>query len=299
MKQQDQYRGIPPSFRFFIAALLSIGLVLADTSLHLSKEIRVSVDTLMSPLYSVANSPSVLTSAMRQQMRTRYQLVEDNRRLQETLMLLKGELLKYGQMKQENEKLRALLGSPIQSDSRVEVAEIMSVATDPFEQRIVINKGKQAGVYEGQPLIGEDGIIGQITDVSPNMSRAILISDRRHSIPVRDIRNDIRGIASGTGQVDMLIMDDLPRNVDIQVGDLLVTSGLGGKFPRGYPVARVVEYSPDNGTGFAEVKARPIEDLNRIRYVLLMWPTEYFAPDGQNLGREIVNYIKNGVSLVR
>jgi rod shape-determining protein MreC len=300
MKQQDQYRGIPPSYRFFVAALLSIGLVLADTSLHISKEIRVSVDTLMGPLYSVANTPSVLTSALHQQMRTRYQLVEDNRRLQETLMILKGELLKYAQMKQENEKLRALLGSPIQSDSRVEVAEIMSVATDPFEQRIVINKGKLAGVYEGQPLIGEDGIIGQITDVSPNMSRAILISDRKHSIPVRNIRNDIRGIASGTGQVDMLIMDDLPRNVDIKVGDLLVTSGLGGKFPRGYPVARVVEYSADNGTGFAEVKARPIEDLNRIRYVLLMWPSEYFTPNGQNMGLESINYIKNhGVSLVR
>ncbi|MBQ8707364.1 MAG: rod shape-determining protein MreC [Succinivibrionaceae bacterium] len=299
MKQQDQFRGIPVSIRFFIAALLSLGLVLADTSLHLSKEIRGSVDTIFSPLYSMANSPAALSSAVRQQMRTRYQLVDDNRRLQETMMLLKGELLKYGQMKQENEKLKALLGSPIQSESRVEVAEIMSVATDPFEQRIVINKGRLAGVYEGQPLIGEDGIVGQITDVSPNMSRAILISDRKHSIPVRNVRNDIRGIAQGTGLVDMLVMDDLPRNVDIKVGDLLVTSGLGGKFPRGYPVARVVEFSPDNGTGFAEVKARPVESLNRMRYVLLMWPSEYFTPGGQNMGLESLDFLKKGVSLVR
>jgi rod shape-determining protein MreC len=299
MKQQDQYRGLPVAYRFIIAALLSLGLVLADTSLHISKEIRVPVDTILGPLYSVANTPAVAAYAARQQLRTRYQLVEDNRRLQETLMLLKSELLKYGQMKQENEKLRALLGSPIQSDSRVEVAEIMSVATDPFEQRIVINKGKLAGVYEGQPLIGEDGIVGQITDVSPYMSRALLISDRNHSVPVRNVRNDIRGIAGGTGFVDMLVIDDLPRNVDIRVGDLLVTSGLGGKFPRGYPVARVVEYSPDNGTGFAEVKARPVEDLSRLRYVLLMWPAEYFAPDGQNTGSQSIDFVKRGVSLVR
>ncbi len=299
MKQQDQFKGLPVAYRFFIAAFVSLGLVVADTSLHISKEIRVPVDTILSPIYSVANSPSTMSTAVRQQMRTRYQLVEDNRRLQETLMLLKSELLKYSQMKQENEKLRALLGSPIQSDSRVEVAEIMSVATDPFEQRIVINKGSTDGVYEGQPLIGENGIIGQITDVSPNLSRAILISDRKHSLPVRVVRNDIRGIASGTGQIDMLVMDDLPRNVDIQVGDLLVTSGLGGKFPRGYPVARVVDYSADNGTGFAEVKARPIEDLNRLRYVLLMWPAEYFSPSGQNMGRESIDFIKQGVSFVR
>ncbi len=299
MRQQDQRRGLSVAYRFLIAVVFSIVVILVDSTLHLSKEIRAQVDGLLGPFFIVANAPSALADSLQQVMRTRAQLVEDNKKLQETLMLLKGELLKYGQLKQENEKLRSLLESPIQSDSRVEVAEIMSVATNPFEQQIVINKGKEDGLYEGQPLIGEDGIVGQITVVSHQMSRALLLSDRNHSLPVRVVRNDIRAIAHGTGIIDELVMSNLPRNVDIKVGDLLVTSGLGGKFPRGYPVARVVEYSPDNGTGFAEVKARPVENLSRLRYVLLMWPVEYFPNGSINIGQTSLDFANQGVSSVQ
>lgn len=299
MRQQDQRRGLSVAYRFIIASVFSIVIILFDSTLHISKEIRSQVDGLLGPLFLVANAPSTLSSALQQVIRTRSQLVDDNKKLQETLMLLKGELLKYGQLKQENEKLRSLLESPIQSDSRVEVAEIMSVATNPFEQQIVINKGSEEGLYEGQPLIGEDGILGQVTVVSHQMSRAILISDRNHSLPVRVVRNDIRAIAHGTGVIDELVMSNLPRNVDIKVGDLLVTSGLGGKFPRGYPVARVIEYSPDNGTGFAEVKARPVENLNRLRYVLLMWPNEYFPTGDRNIGKASLDFANQGASSVR
>lgn len=292
--RNKEIKGLRPSIRLLIAIICSFVLIVTDTSVHISKSISVYVDTFLSPVFFIANGPSTLTSATFQQLRTRSQLVEDNKNLQETMMLLKGEMLKYSQLKRENEKLRALLESPIQSDSKIEVAEIMSVATDPFQQQIVLNKGIESGVYEGQPLIGEDGIIGQVVSVSNHMSRAILLTDRKHSIPIRVVRNDIRAIASGTGTVDELVLADLPRNVDIKVGDLLVSSGLGGKFPSGYPVGRVTNYIADNGTGFAEVRVKPMEKLNRIRYVLLMWPSEYFSLDGENLGLASGEYLKKG-----
>lgn len=298
MKNQN-LPGLSPSLKLFAAVVCSFALIISDSRSHWSTEMRVYTDTIFSPLYLIAHSPFKLTSAFREQIRTRSQLVEDNRHLNETLMLLKSELLKYGQLKHENIKLRALLESPIQLDSRVEVAEIMNVATDPFQQQIVINKGSENGVYVGQPIIGEDGIVGQVVTVSTKMSRALLITDREHSIPIRVVRNDFRAIASGTGKIDELILSDLPRNVDIRQGDLLVSSGLGGKFPSGYPVARVTEFNPDNGVGFAEVKAKPLEKLSRLRYVLLMWPSEFFTPDGKNIGLASARFLNDGVADVQ
>lgn len=291
--------GLSPSLKLLIAIACSLSLIVSDSRSHWSTELRVYTDTIFSPLYLIANTPFELNSAFREQIRTRSQLVEDNRHLNETLMLLKSELLKYGQLKHENAKLRALLESPIQLDSRVEVAEIMNVATDPFQQQVVMNKGTENGVYIGQPIIGEDGIVGQVVTVSNKMSRALLITDRNHSIPVRVVRNDFRAIATGTGKIDELVLQDLPRNIDIKEGDLLVSSGLGGKFPAGYPVARVTEFIADNGVGFSEVKAKPLEKLSRLRYVLLMWPSEYFTPDGQNLGLASAKFLIDGMTDVQ
>ncbi|MBO6070547.1 MAG: rod shape-determining protein MreC, partial [Succinivibrionaceae bacterium] len=198
--------GLSPSLKLLIAIACSLSLIVSDSRSHWSTELRVYTDTIFSPLYLIANTPFELNSAFREQIRTRSQLVEDNRHLNETLMLLKSELLKYGQLKHENAKLRALLESPIQLDSRVEVAEIMNVATDPFQQQVVMNKGTENGVYIGQPIIGEDGIVGQVVTVSNKMSRALLITDRNHSIPVRVVRNDFRAIATGTGKIDELVL---------------------------------------------------------------------------------------------
>lgn len=295
MKNQN-LPGLSPSLKLIMAVILSFSLIISDSRSHWSADVRVYADTLFSPLYLIANTPYDLTFAFGEQLRTRSQLVDDNRHLHETLMLLKSELLKYGQLKHENTKLRALLESPLQSDSRVEVAEIMNVATDPFQQQIVINKGIENGVYAGQPIIGEDGIVGQVVSVANKMSRALLITDRNHSIPVRVVRNDFRAIATGTGKINELVLADLPRNIDMRVGDLLVSSGLGGKFPSGYPVARITEIVSDNGIGFAEVKARPLEKLSRLRYVLLMWPSEYFTDEGENIGMASSEFLRAGLT---
>jgi rod shape-determining protein MreC len=154
---------------------------------------------------------------------------------------------------------------------RVRVAELLKVDFDPFSQDIVINKGSRDGVSVGQPIVDAEGVMGQVVHVAPFTSTAMLITDPSHAIPVADNRNGLRAIAMGTGSFNRLDIPNLPRNADIQQGDLLVTSGLGGRFPAGYPVATVERVERNPGQSFAEVSARPIAHLEQSREVLLVW----------------------------
>ena len=151
------------------------------------------------------------------------------------------------------------------------VAELISVDSDPFSHQILINKGALDGVYNGQPVINDLGVIGQVLHVGSTTSRVLLITDSSHGLPVRVLRNDLRAIANGGGELDRLELRNLPRNTDIQVGDLLVTSGLGGRFPEGYPVATVTRADYVEGKPFAQVEAKPLVPLDRLRYMLLLW----------------------------
>ena len=151
------------------------------------------------------------------------------------------------------------------------VAELLSVDSDPFSHQVLINKGALDGVYNGQPVINDQGVIGQVLHVGSTTSRVLLITDSSHGIPVRVLRNDLRAIASGSGELDKLELRNLPRNTDVQVGDLLVTSGLGGRFPEGYPVATVTRSDYVEGKPFAQVEAKPLVALDRLRYLLLLW----------------------------
>ena len=161
------------------------------------------------------------------------------------------------------------------------VAELLSVDSDPFSHQVLINKGALDGVYNGQPVINDQGVVGQVLHVGSTTSRVLLVTDSSHGIPVRVLRNDLRAIASGSGELDKLELRNLPRNTDIQVGDLLVTSGLGGRFPMGYPVAKISRFSYEEGKPFAEVKAVPLAALDRLRYLLLLWPEPATASAAQ------------------
>lgn len=184
-----------------------------------------------------------------------------------------ADLLLLDQLKVENQRLRLLLNSPLRTDEYKKIAEVLTAETDIYRQQIVINQGKKDGAYVGQPVIDEKGVIGQIISVGENTSRVLLLTDVTHSIPVQVLRNDVRVIASGTGHTDELSLDNVPRSVDIEKGDLLVTSGLGGRFLEGYPVAVVQSVSRDSSNYFAIVKAKPLALLERLRYVLLLWPS--------------------------
>lgn len=149
-------------------------------------------------------------------------------RYYEQLREKNADLLLLDQLKVENQRLRLLLNSPLRTDEYKKIAEVLTAETDVYRQQVVINQGERDGAYVGQPVIDEKGMIGQIISVGENTSRVLLLTDVTHSIPVQVLRNDVRVIASGTGHSDELTLDNVPRSVDIEKGDLLVTSGLGG-----------------------------------------------------------------------
>lgn len=265
-------RGLSLQLRLFFAVLLSLGGIVADARFHLFDGIRIYLDTLASPLIYLADTPRKLANGLGEQIRSREQLLADNQQLEQQLFLLRSDLLRLRQVTQENERLRELLSSPVRGDSRKMVAQILAVDSDPFIHQIVIDRGERNGVFNGQPVVNDQGVVGQVVSVGKSTSRVLLITDVSHAIPVRVMRNDMRAIASGTGNLDELELKNIPRSADLKAGDLLMTSGLGGRFPMGYPVAKITQFSYEEGKPFAAVKAQPLAALDRLRYLLLLWP---------------------------
>ena len=179
-------------------------------------------------------------------------------------------LQRFDVLQAENDKLRKLLQAPVKTPTKKMVAELMAVDNSPFSQQIVINKGALEDVYLSQSVLDDKGIVGQVMEVGSTNSRVVLITDVTHAIPVRSARNDIRFIASGTGSIDALTLEHVPHSVDIEEGDVLVSSGLGNVFPEGYPVAVVTRVVRNESRPFASVSARPLARLDRLKYLLLL-----------------------------
>jgi rod shape-determining protein MreC len=255
----------------FLAVIISVAAIVADSRFGVFTHVRVYLSSLVSPLQYIANAPGTLLDTMSTQVQTRSSLIEQTKQQEQQLFTLRSRLLKLDQLEHENQRLRELLGSPVHKESRKMVAELLSVDSDPFSHQVLINKGALDGVYNGQPVINDQGVVGQVLHVGSTTSRVLLITDSSHGIPVRVLRNDLRAIASGSGELDKLELRNLPRNTDVQVGDLLVTSGLGGRFPEGYPVATVTRSDYVEGKPFAQIEARPLVALDRLRYLLLLW----------------------------
>ena len=264
-------RGPSLQLRLFLAVIISVAAIVADSRFGVFSHVRVYLSSLVSPLQYIANAPGTLLDTMSTQVQTRADLIEQTKQQEQQLFTLRSRLLKMDQLEHENQRLRELLGSPVHKESRKMVAELLSVDSDPFSHQVLINKGALDGVYNGQPVINDQGVVGQVLHVGSTTSRVLLITDSSHGIPVRVLRNDLRAIASGSGELDKLELRNLPRNTDVQVGDLLVTSGLGGRFPEGYPVAPVTRSDYVEGKPFAQIEAKPLVALDRLRYLLLLW----------------------------
>lgn len=266
-------RGPSLQLRLFLAILLSVGLMLADSRLDAFANVRYLLNSAIAPLQYAANLPRELLGGLSGQLSSHQRLLAENKALQRDLLVQQSDVLLLEQLKQENQRLRELLGSPFVRDEKKLIAEVMAVDSDPYSHQVMIDKGRVDGVYEGQPVINEKGIVGQVAYVGAHNSRVLLLIDPTHAIPVQVVRNDIRVIASGSGQIDQIQLEHVPSSTDIEVGDLLVSSGLGGRYPEGYPVGRVTEFSFDNKRPFAQIKARPTVQFDRLRYLLLVWPT--------------------------
>lgn len=262
--------------------------MVVDHRQHHVETIRSAISVLIYPIQYLVNLPVAVGEWMGESVSSRENMMEENKRLRMQHMLFKAQLQKLAALKVENDRLRELLQSSRKVGENVLIAELLAVDLDPFSRRIVINKGTNDNAYLGQPVLDAEGIMGQVVHVSPFSSTAMLITDPSHAIPVHVNRNGLRAIIVGTGAPDSLDVPYLPNSADIIVGDLLTSSGLGGRFPRDYPVARITEVKKDPTKRYAIVTAEPIALLERSREVLLVWPAEKELRDVANQNVEPV-----------
>jgi rod shape-determining protein MreC len=251
--------------------ILSILLMVMDHRFHQTETLRSTLSVLTYPIQFLAEAPSNIGRWVTETLQTRSDLQSANEDLHKENLKLKSELQLVAALQAENERLRDLLGSAYKIGNRVLVAELSAMDLDPFRQQIVIDKGSRSGVFEGQAVLDAHAVMGQVIHVSPLDATVLLITDVEHALPVQVLRNGLRTIAVGSGSINQLDMPYLPNNADIRPDDLLVTSGLGGKFPPGYPVAKVTEVKREPGKPFATVLARPLAQLDRTREALLVW----------------------------
>jgi rod shape-determining protein MreC len=260
--------------RLALGLILSVSLIIFDHKFNGFGTTRVYLNSLVSPLQYLANLPGELINASLSRLSSHEQLLDENVQLNLQAALMSQELQRVVFLKEENIRLRRLLNSPSHQNTRKEVAELMAVDNNPYSHQIVINKGALDGVYEGQSVLDEKGIVGQIMQVSSTNSRVLLIADITHAIPVRVARNNLRLVVSGSGSLDELHIQHVSHSADLKVGDLLLSSGLGRVFPEGYPVAEITSIVRDETRPFAVVRAKPVAQLDRLKYLLLLWPEE-------------------------
>ncbi|KGQ42064.1 rod shape-determining protein MreC [Gallibacterium anatis] len=282
--------------RLVFATLLSVILMFSDGQTRNLLQLRSLLETAVSWIYYLANTPRSLLDGVSDNLVDTNTLQIENKVLKDQLLEKNADLLLLDQLKVENQRLRLLLNSPLRHDEYKKIAEVLTAETDPYRQQVVINRGEKDGAYVGQPVIDEKGVVGQIISVGQNTSRILLISDVTHSIPLQVLRSDIRVIASGTGRADELVLDNVSRSADIEKGDLLVTSGLGHRFPEGYPVAIVESVSREGNNYFATVVAKPLASLERLRYLLLLWPTNEDIKRLHNSPNQIKEVVKQRLS---
>ena len=266
--------GPSPQHRLVLVLFCSGLLIFFDHKMNSFESARGYLQSMVSPLQYLATAPKQMMSWAAENIVTRRQLIEDNEQYKINELVFHEQALQLEIVQRENERLRALLASPLRGDAKKMVAEILAVDSDPYTHQVVINRGANDGVYEGQAVIDDEGIVGQILHVGTTSSRVLLITDVTHAVPVRISRNGVRLIASGVGVIDILSHNHVPHSTDIRVDDMLVTSGLGGKFPEGYPVARVTSVLQDESRAFSQIQSQPVAKIDRLRYVLLLWPEQ-------------------------
>lgn len=243
----------------------------ADSRFDYLDRVRYSLGFLTAPVYWVADTPARLSYWIDDVFVSHSDLIEENERLREELLFAQRELQLLAGLATENNRLRALQEASANVDGRVLTAEIINISSNPGSRRVLINRGATDGVLEGQALLDAHGLMGQVVEVLPFTSWVMLITDSRHGTPVQVNRNGERAIARGSrGDIPELELEYVPDTSDIEVGDLLVSSGLGQRFPKDYPVAEVTSVVHDRGQPFATIKAKPLAQMDRTRHVMLL-----------------------------
>jgi len=251
--------------------VFAIGLIVADHRYRYLDPLRSTLAVIVYPVHYLAGLPGSLARKVQAHLTQKEELRRRNRSLYRDNLVLKARLQRFEALEAENRRLRDLLGSSLNMGDRVLIAELRAVDLDPYRQQVMIDRGASSGVFVGQPVLDANAVMGQVTRVDPLSATVLLITDASHGLPVQINRNGLRTVARGTGFINRLELSHLPKNADVRAGDQVVTSGLGGHFPPGYPVAEVVEVRQESGEPFATVIAEPTARLDRSREVLLVW----------------------------
>jgi len=257
--------------RLLVFVVLCVVLMVVDARFDALKAVRSQMGLVLTPFYWVADMPVRIWRGATEQIASSSSLMAENEKLKAEALLMQRRLQKLAMLTEQNVRLRELLNSAALVDDKVIVAELIGLDPNPFTHRILIDKGEKDGVFMGQPVLDASGLMGQVVEVLPYAARVLLLTDVTHSIPVQVNRNGLRAIAVGTGNPDYLELRHVAETADVKAGDLLVSSGLGQRFPSGYPVAQVTEVVHGSGQPFAIVRAVPTAMLNRSRYLMLVF----------------------------
>lgn len=249
---------------------LAIGLMVADHRAGLGVAARRQFAIVSAPLWWLASAPSRLLDAATEELRWRGRIETENQRLRQSLEITTARLNRMNAVAAENLRLRQMLGGTRGYQLNVRMVDILDVDLDPYRQRLVLAAGSNGGVRVGQALIDAGGVLGQVIETTPTRAVALLVTDPDHAVPVQVARTGLRAIAYGAGGNNRLTVPNIPRSVDVKVGDLMITSGIGGRFPAGFPVGVITALRPD-GTGlFVVAEAQPTAQLDRGVEVLLV-----------------------------
>jgi rod shape-determining protein MreC len=257
--------------RLIVLGLASAGLMVADHRQHALATVRDWMSAVVYPFQWAVQAPVQAWESVTESFATRARVEADNVKLASDNLVLRLRLMRFESLEQENQRLRAARESTARVVERTLIAEIMRVDLDPFRQRVLVNKGTRDGVFRGQAALDANGIFGQVTRAGPVSAEIILITDPEHAIPVQVNRTGARTIALGTGRSGLLTLPYLPQNSDVVSGDLLVSSGLGGVYPPGYPVGRITNVARDPAQPLLAVEAEPLAAHDRDPEVLLAW----------------------------
>lgn len=263
-------------YRLALAALLSIALMAGDIRYSQLTYLRQYLGFAIAPVIWISSIPSRIEEWSDSTLIPRNQLQRDNETLKIQLLVLQRKTQELAVVQAENRRLRELVNASERVDEDILAAQLIGLDSDAFTHQVIINKGEDEGVFVGQPVLDAKGLMGQIVKVDKMTSRALLVADANHAVPVQVNRNGVRAIAVGNGSLTAMELMFVPDTADIILGDLLVTSGLGNKFPEGYPVATVERIEHDPGEHFAKVIVKPLAELNRSRHVLLVTNSKDF-----------------------
>ena len=275
------------SFGFVFALVISLGFMIADFHYRYLDGVRSGFSLLISPVQYIVDYPVRVMGFVSSMIGAKKSLINENMQLRYQQIMLEAQLQKLLVISNENLQLRELLSASSSANIRAMAAQILAVDTTSSRQLLVLNKGKRDGVFSGLPVLDAKGVMGQIIDVGLMTSTVLLISDSKSAVPVRNDRTGERAILVGTNSMSLLSLVNLPRTSSIAKGDVLVTSGLGRRYPEGYPVGLVDDVKSLPGDDFIKVSVSPVALLNRNRLVLVVWPEEEHAAVTEQINERI------------